>query len=88
LQLRRYWITFDLAGHGGMAHRLQMGCGVTAHSLDEALELVRRKVLRGEPLPPVATVQENVDVSTLDADHILPNMGVCAWYGVWFPPVQ
>ncbi|EAZ97904.1 hypothetical protein MELB17_13567 [Marinobacter sp. ELB17] len=31
---------------------------------------------------------ENIDVQTLDRDHVIPNMGVCTERGIWFPNVS
>jgi len=40
-----------------------------------------------EPLPPVHTVIEDVDLRALDAKHILPNITPPVWRGVWYPPI-
>jgi hypothetical protein len=47
--------------------------------------LLRQQVFDGGPLPPTRRVIEDVDVSTLDAGHVRPNMGVPVWRGVWWP---
>jgi hypothetical protein len=62
-----------------------MGCGVTASSRDEAMRMVTSQVLSGTELPPVKSVVEDVDVSALDPDHVLPNVGPTDVPGVWFP---
>jgi hypothetical protein len=36
-------------------------------------------------MPAVVQVVENVDVSTLDQKHVLPNIGDVTVRGVWFP---
>jgi len=36
-------------------------------------------------MPEIKKVIENVDVSTLDAGHVLPNMSPPNIRGVWFP---
>ena len=36
-------------------------------------------------LPTIAVLIEDVDVSTLDAGHVLPNMSPPVRRGVWFP---
>ncbi len=82
--LKRYWLKF---GHVGKPHNLNLGCGVTAFSQDDALSLVRAAfpdlVLRTP-----CELTENIDVSTLDAGHVLPNIGLVAKRGVWWPRVQ
>lgn len=87
--LTRYWFEFVISdqdlqrynNYGGLG----LGCGVTAYTYEDALAVLAEQLFRGEPIPPVRKVIEDVDVSTLDAGHVLPNMGVPAWRGVWFP---
>lgn len=62
-----------------------LGCGVTAFSYEDALDLLQDKVFTEKPIPPVSSVIEDVDVSTLDADHVRPNMGNPLKCGIWFP---
>jgi hypothetical protein len=82
MRLVRYWITFhpETAGDARLP-----GCGVTAWSAEDAFAILGETVFRGRSLPPVATLTEDVDVSTLDAGHVLPNMLPPVWRGVWFP---
>ena len=86
--LRRYWIDFDTSTdpHGAMSFGL--GCGVTAHDEVEALALLGKTVGRMAALPPVARVTEDVDVSRLDPNHVLPNIGDPTRLGVWYPALQ
>ena len=62
-----------------------IGCGVTAWNYDDALNLVRERVFEGKVLPPIKTCVEDVDVSTLDEGHVLPNMRPPSVRGIWFP---
>ena len=79
--LRRFWLTFeDVELPAGAGY----GVGVTANSSEEALAMVRDAVFGGEP-PPVANLIEDVDVSTLDEGHVLPNMDPPVERGIWFP---
>jgi hypothetical protein len=82
--LHRYWFRFE-GDARSLPAGLAMGCGVTAHSRHEAAELIRRQVLSNDELPAVMSVIEDVDVSTLDPDHVLPNAGPPNVRGVWFP---
>ena len=84
MSTRRYWIKFDLA-IGVPAFTSTLGCGVTAYDLSDALALLQETVFSGGPLPDVAEVTEDVDVSTLDPGHVLPNMRPPVARGVWFP---
>lgn len=89
--LHRYWFEFDArepADRERLAHRfLLAGCGVTAWNEEDARWLIREHLFEGEPLPPIRSITEDVDISTLDPKHVRPNMGLCVWRGVWFPAV-
>jgi hypothetical protein len=70
--LESYWITTDGLG----------GVGISAHSEQDARTLFAlawptgRKVLQVLPLR---------DVSDLDPDHVVPNMGNLLRRGIWYP---
>ncbi len=81
--LTRFWFAFDRSDRLPLG--ATMGCGVTAFTRDDAVSLLREKVFHAIPLPPLTKVIESVDVSTLDAGHVLPNMGDPTIRGVWFP---
>ena len=81
--MHRYWITWDDSANISPPAGVGLGCGVTAWNWDDAVQLLHERF--GHELPPVASVIEDFDVSTLDAGHVLPNMGVVVWRGVWFP---
>jgi hypothetical protein len=73
--LRPYW--FPILGH--------LGIGVTAATKAEAIELASAAAARlAWPLDP-ANIVEDVAVRDLDQRHVVPNMGVVTWRGVWFP---
>jgi hypothetical protein len=81
-RLNRYWFTFE-----GFAKPtpLNLGCGVTAYDYDDAIYLLRKRVFRGKDPPRIVGCTENVDVSTLDTKHVLPNIGLVTARGIWFP---
>ena len=83
--LHRYWIEFDVEGGTSLSLLLKAGCGVTAETLDEARRIVREKVFAEQPLPPIVRATEDVDVSSLDAGHVLPNIGNVLVKGIWWP---
>jgi hypothetical protein len=61
---------------------------VTAYTLEDALSLVQENVFRGNSLPEVKAVIEDVDIGALDAfndPHHRNNFGVPTWRGIWFP---
>ena len=73
--LRRYW--FPVPGHWGI--------GVTAYTRAEAIELATKAADRLTWRIDPQTAIEDVDVRDLDQNHIVPNMGVVTWLGIWFP---
>ena len=82
--LRRFWFEFDAEEDTG-AIWLSFGCGVTGYDEEDCLEMIRDQLLEGAETPPIRKVTQDVDVSTLDEGHVLPNMGVPSWRGIWFP---
>jgi hypothetical protein len=87
--LTRFWFEFDKSSDDlrnyVVSSGLGWGCGVTARDYNDALVLLNEQLLHGAPVPPILRVISDIDVSTLDAGHILPNMGVPTLRGVWFP---
>ncbi|SMF80744.1 hypothetical protein SAMN06265365_1393 [Tistlia consotensis] len=79
---RRFWFRFAPLD---LPTPLNLGCGVTAIDDDDALSLLTRRVFADGTLPTVVECIRDVDICTLDPGHVLPNMGVVAWRGVWFP---
>jgi hypothetical protein len=83
--MRRFWIEFESPlgehRHPGLT---EAECGVTAFDLEDALSLLRLNVFPNG-LPKIGRIVEDVDVSTLDESHVVPNMGNVLVRGVWFP---
>ncbi len=79
--LHRYWFEFEDV----YLSVVGLGCGVTAYSEEDARSLLAETVFRDVAFPPIRRVVEDVDVSTLDAGHVLPNMLEPTSRGVWFP---
>jgi hypothetical protein len=80
--LRRYWFEFDR--FASKAALVTPRCGVTAYTADDAKSLLQDRVFP-KGLPPITKLIEDVDVSTLDPDHVLNSMGPPNWRGVWYP---
>ena len=83
--LTRFWVKFDLAIKDEPPPGTLLGCGVTAQSRREALQLLQERVFRSKSLPPIRQLIEGVEISTLDSSHVQPNMGDPTQPGVWFP---
>jgi hypothetical protein len=92
VKLVRFWFEFDISDAELRTHKryggLTLGCGVTAYGYEDALLVLQKDLFRDEPIPAIKRVVENVDVSRLDANHVLPNIGVPTWRGVWFPRIS
>lgn len=83
--LRRFWFEFEFKEDEIAPGGLGYGCGVTAFDLSDAMSLLQARVFRERPIPQVRDLVEDVDVSTLDPGHVLPNMTPPNIRGVWFP---
>ena len=83
--LRRYWFEFNHASNPEHRAWVLMGCGVTANDYDDAVNLLKERVFRVDDAAPIKRVIEDVDVSTLDPGHVLPNMHPPNLRGIWFP---
>jgi hypothetical protein len=79
--LIRFWLKFSPLPPSP----LNLGCGVTAYDYNDALTLLRERVFVGKLMPKIVEVVEDVDIRTLDTNHIIPNMESPAIRGVWFP---
>ena len=82
LELVRYWFEFDMSEP---PQRRVPWVGATAWTLYDARLLVSEGVFGGRELPQVTVLIENVDVSTLDEGHVLPNMAPPNERGIWYP---
>jgi hypothetical protein len=83
--MHRYWFKFRLSMNDPHPIGTLMGCGVTASSRDEALELLRARVFPSQPMPLIEKCIEDIEMCNLDAKHVLPNIGDASQRGVWFP---
>lgn len=83
--MRRYWFEFDLTIDDDAPSGVIIGCGVTAENTTEAKLLLKDKVFKDSDFPTIVNLIEDVDISTLDAGHVLPNMGNPIVKGIWFP---
>lgn len=82
-KLKRYWFKFDSAEN--LPIGIIMGCGITAYNREDALLLLKNDVFKREDIPNPIVFIENIDVSTLDQGHVIPNMSSPDHRGVWFP---
>ncbi len=84
--LHRYWFKFDLDSvHFSPFH---LGSGVTGYSLDDAKGILVLQAKRAGVNTIIDSVIEDIDISTLDQNHILPNIGLVSNRGMWYPNLQ
>ena len=80
--LRRYWFSFEPVPE---PTPLNLGCGITAFSNEDAINILNQKIIPRRGGLKIAEVLEDVDVSLLDPKHVFPNIGSVHIRGVWFP---
>ncbi|QIH34428.1 hypothetical protein [Sphingobacterium sp. DR205] len=81
----RYWLTFNLENFADPPFGIKLGCGVTALSKYDALKIVEEKIFFNTAIPPISSIIGDIDVSSLDENHIIPNMSSPTMRGIWFP---
>jgi hypothetical protein len=88
--LHRYWLTFAQSDIDAarLPQYFRLGCGVTAFTPEDALSLIQQYILRGAEVPALVSVVEDVDVRTLDAGHVIPDMEEPVSRGIWFPRLR
>ncbi len=84
--LIRYWfIVFPQNKYGAR------NIGVTASTSTEAMQLILNTFNKigwtniSEMEITNAEIVENINIELLDAKHVLPNLGIVNFKGVWFP---
>ncbi|SHN09662.1 hypothetical protein [Mucilaginibacter sp. OK098] len=84
LNLTRYW--FEFKKNDDLFPQAYTRCGVTAYNYNDAINLLNQYMFKGNIMPIIKNVIENIDVSTLDANHILPNLVIPPNFrGIWYP---
>ncbi|WP_431050327.1 hypothetical protein [Roseateles sp. L2-2] len=82
MKLQRFWVVFR---NPPAFSPLGIGCGISAFDHHDALKLLEATVFKEHGALEIASIAEDVDVSTLNPLHVLPNMGSCLIRGLWFP---
>lgn len=86
VSLIRFWFEFEAAGIEKDWWYLKLGCGVTAWSYEDAVHLPEKNLFKEKSFPPIKKVIENLDVSTLESNHVLPNIVTQPnMRGIWYP---
>jgi hypothetical protein len=79
--LTRYWFKFKKSAEPS---NLNLGCGITAYDLEDAYHFLREIIFPDFGVRPIESVIEDVNISTLEANHVRPNMGIPVVRGVGF----
>lgn len=83
--MKPFWIRLDWSKHTDVPYGTRLGVGVTADSIEAALNIIRSDVMHGVNLPTIVDWVEVQSLSQLDQRHVVPNMGSLLEGGVWFP---
>lgn len=84
--LKRYWFIVYPQDRFGPKN-----IGVSAYSKDEAKALIIDTLTRINLIEYFANLNddteviEDIDIMQLDQNHVIPNMGIVTFKGVWFP---
>ena len=81
--LTKYWFEFDTADS-----LLRYGIGITAYSYEDAINIMQAELFKNQSMLAIKTYIEDFDVRTLDANHILPNIGPVNIRGIWYPLIS
>jgi hypothetical protein len=82
----RFWFEFDFNEYENeIPPGLFRGCGNTAYNQDQAISFLQNRVFKDVDLPRISKCIENVDIRLLDQGHVIPNMKVPLYIGIWFP---
>ncbi|MBD1363505.1 hypothetical protein IDJ77_06765 [Mucilaginibacter sp. ZT4R22] len=82
--LLRYWFEFE-SDEIPSPIPIGWGVGLTAYSYDNAIHLLAITIFLNESMPEIKRCIENIDISTLEKNHVLPNVGASNFRGLWFP---
>jgi hypothetical protein len=80
--LKRYWFRFERLPQ---PNAINLGCGLSAYDYEDAIRLLRELVFGDNGPPPIEQFIEDVDIATLEPDHVRPNLGSVDVRGIWFP---
>jgi hypothetical protein len=87
MTLTTYWIELDPSlSANELPAGTKLGCGVTAESRDDAIDLMWTRVFSNvDDKPKISRIVSPVDFDTIDQKHVLPNIGNFLLRGIWYP---
>jgi len=81
-RLHMFWFRFEALPK---PTAVNLGCGVTAYSREDALNLLRKHVFGANGPPPIIDCIEDVGLDQIEQKHARPNIGDTSRRGIWFP---
>ena len=82
MKTTKFWFTFKSPPK---FNPLGIGCGVTAYSYEDALQILKEKLFPSTGTLEVSEALSDFDMRLLDGGHVLPNMENAFQRGIWFP---
>jgi hypothetical protein len=80
--LHRCWLTVSGTNLRPGSDR---GVGVTAFTDQDALNILKETFPTDKYSYTVERIEFDIDLGTLDRNHIIPNMHPSVWRGIWYP---
>jgi hypothetical protein len=80
--LRRFWFKFERLP---TPTAINLGCGVSAYDYDDAISLLQERMFGPNGPPAIEQCTQDVEIQTLEKNHVLPNIGNLDARGIWFP---
>ena len=84
-KLIRYWFEFEIQNVFEFPPGIGIGCGVTAFDVDDAIQIMDKNIFPQARRPLIVIQIENIDISKLDQQHVIPNVANVTKRGIWFP---
>ena len=83
--MKPYWIKFLISTKYYYPPGTKIGCGITAYSSEDAIDIAAKYIFKSHPLPPIESIHEIQDTLQIEQSHVLPNSDDILNFGVWFP---
>jgi hypothetical protein len=81
-ELHKFWFKFEPIP---LPSAINVGCGVTAYDLNDALQMLRDYVFGHNGPPSIVQCIEDVEMREIEQNHAYPNIGDTERRGIWFP---
>jgi hypothetical protein len=79
--LTKYWLEFSAPTNYGL------GIGVTAYSVEDAESLLSKRLFANGQVPAFRP-RVVKSLNELEQNHVLPNIGLIQFRGIWFPKLS